>query len=135
MKKEIKEEEVIESDVSQALLSTSFAPTRRNKTNHSTTREYNIENLLEDEEEEVEKGEDTDIIIAMKTSGTEWLKKLNEKLANASAAYLNGDNSNSAVITTDVKKTTSPPSLLTVNTSNMYLNENDIKKRKAKFIK
>jgi hypothetical protein len=134
MKKETKEEEVIESDVSQALLSTSFAPTRRNKNSHSTTREYNIENLLEDEEE-VEKGEDADIIIAMKTSGTEWLKKLNEKLANASAAYLNGDNSNSTLITTDVKKTTSPPSLLTVNTSNMYLNENDIKKRKAKFIK
>ena len=134
MKKETKEEEAIESDVSQALLSTSFAPTLRNKNSNSTTREYNIENLLEGEEE-VEKGEDVDIIIAMKTSGTEWLKKLNEKLANASAAYLNGDNSNSTVITTDVKKTTSPPSLLTVNTSNMYLNENDIKKRKAKFIK
>ena len=59
--------------------------------------------------------------------GTEWLKQISEKFNEAST---HGDNAKNE----ETSKKTSP-SLITVNTSNLYLSENDLKKRKIKFIK
>lgn len=69
-------------------------------------------------------------------SGVEWLREVNEKLNNVTKLYLNetvcNDDGNRETVP---GRKTSPPSMLTMNTSNLFLNENDIKKRKIKYVR
>jgi hypothetical protein len=79
--------------------------------------------------------------------GTEWLKEAKEKiqinntllattsLMNNTTMNLN-DTTNIGDLTTVLNTTRKiSPTMLTTNTSSMFLNENDIKKRKVKYVK
>ncbi len=67
--------------------------------------------------------------------GTEWLREASEKLNQTVAANqtcLNESCLNESLNTTTRKVS---PTMLTVNTSSLFLNESDIRKRKIKFVK
>ena len=111
-------------------------PTYRSTTKSHHHHHYDIENLLSGEADENESGEQNEEASKEQKSGTEWLKELNERLLNESVKQEPNDNNNAnGCGLLNTKKSSSPPSMITVNTSNLYLSENEIKKRKTKFVK
>ncbi len=67
--------------------------------------------------------------------GTEWLREASEKLNQKSAHNQTCLNETSLNETLDTTSRKISPTMLTVNSSSLFLNESDIRKRKIKFIK
>lgn len=80
-------------------------------------------------DENIDQGDETIVEDTGNKKGTEWLKEINDKL-NQTGYLPNGANSNDI----DSNKKTSP-TLLTVNTSSLFLNSADLKRRKVKYVK
>jgi hypothetical protein len=73
---------------------------------------------------------------AARRTGSEWLREASEKLNQTvnlnQTSCLNETSSNETILTTGRKTS---PTMLTVNTSTLFLNDGDIRKRKVKFTK
>jgi hypothetical protein len=72
--------------------------------------------------------------IKEKKKGSEWLREITE----ATRVYLNETTTDDAVEQQQQQQNVgqkSPPSMITLNNSNLFLNESDLKKRKSKFIR
>ena len=73
-----------------------------------------------------------------KKGGTEWLKQVNDIMNNTTMSALNNTTLNESAFFNETLNTTrskTSPTMLTVNTSNMFLNDHDSKKRKVKYVK
>lgn len=144
--------EFVVSDVSQVLETRPTSLVAKNRASRRKlpalpSHHYDVENLLGSSYDEGSSGDDDDDDVSIlcnasreegnKKTGTELLRELNAKLANATSIYLNGQLTNAAdeEATENKKQAVTAPSMLTVNTSNMFLNDNEIKKRKTKFLK
>ena len=115
--------------------------TRMKKSKYmNTSRRINVDELLHvsdsPQNAKLTLNEDMSFVESdVKKGGTEWLREINQKLHETihMDPLDTTTNMNSKIDETTTKKTS--PSLLTVNTSNLYLNESDLKKRKLKFVK
>lgn len=105
-------------------------PHKRHESHH-----YNIEHLEDDDNfsKEVQQNMSSSSSEENEIIQDNWQTPENERTKgrNATSIYMNYDNNNKQ----SFPQKTSPQSLLTVNNSNMFLNENDQKKRKLKFVK
>lgn len=131
----INSDELVISDVSQALEVRANVPLKQANNKPKPVR-YDVQDLLSEEAE----SESKSCMSQSKITGTEWLKEIHEmSTINGNSFYLNNTTADETMIIDENvnKKANTIPStaFIAVNSSNKYLNDGDIKKRKTKFYK